>query len=188
MIQYFTIQKFLTEEQCNEIVNYSLQNLKFRNGLVGANEYNEKSRKSSISFTNYDDVFPYIKEKLLKEISKEIKIKGYKINFDNQLYQFTKYDVGEFYNWHTDSSTVGFASERYCSIVIQLNDEYKGGDLELIKDENGEIFKFENGKGNLFVFLSNMTHRVTEVTENTRYSLVNWFRLLPDTNYKKTLI
>lgn len=190
MIQHFTIKNFLTEKECNDIIEYSSKNLSLSKGLVGSNKINESIRKSSVSFTNYDEIFPFIKHKLLNEIPKKIKVKGYEINFENQPYQFTTYNIGEYYHWHKDSGQSDLAADRYCSVVIQLNNEYEGGNLEMEfeKDQNFEITKFEKGKGNLFVFLSNIRHRVTEVTNGTRYSLVSWFKMKPIENFKKTLI
>lgn len=186
MIEYFTTKKLLTSTECDSIVEYSLKNLNLKKGLLGNNKIDEAVRKSDISFTNYDLQFPFLKTKLLNEISNKIVVKGYDINFENQPYQFTRYDVDEFYNWHTDSGSEGLYAERYCSIVVQLNDSYKGGDLQMQKGE--DIITFERGKGNLFVFLSTILHRVTPVTDGTRYSLVNWFALKPIQNFKKTLI
>ena len=191
MIEYLTIKNFLSEDECNEILNYSLKSLKLHNAVVGSsNQLNEDLRKSSISFTNYDDVFPNIKLKLLNKLSELIKIKGYKIIFSNNVYQFTKYEKGQYYEWHVDARDGGTFESRYCSVVIQLNDSYKGGDLQMIQmnGDSEEIITFEKGKGNLFVFLSRIMHRVNEVTEGTRYSLVCWFELQEDKNAKKTLI
>jgi PKHD-type hydroxylase len=72
-------------------------------------------------------------------------------------------------------------------MVIQLNDEYTGGELEIKDNDNNEI-TLEKGLGNLFLFYSYIIHRVKPVTSGTRYSLVNWFRLTPIENFKKTLI
>ena len=55
-------------------------------------------------------------------------------------------------------------------------------------DEIEGITTFENGIGNLFVFLSDINHRVSPVESGIRYSLVSWFNLKPINNYKKTLI
>jgi len=188
MIEHFTTKKLLTDSECNSIIEYSLKNLNLKPGLIGNDALDEKNRKSDVSFTNYDLEFPFLKTKLLNEISNKIIVKGYDINFENQPFQFTRYSVGEFYNWHTDSSFSGPHSDRYCSVVIQLNDTYSGGDLQMRKTPNNELITFENGKGNLFVFLSNILHRVTEVTNGTRYSLVSWFTLKPNQSFKKTLI
>lgn len=191
-MEYFTVKNFLTEDECDEILLYSIQNLKLHNALVGTkNLLNNDLRKSSISFENYDNKFPYIKNKLLTELSKLTITKGYQINFETEAYQFTKYDTGQYYNWHIDDgNNGGNTSNRYCSIVIQLNDGYTGGDLQMKKlsNEGESIITFETGKGNLHVFLSNIIHRVSEITDGTRYSLVNWFKLKEVKDFKKTLI
>jgi hypothetical protein len=56
----------------------------------------------------------------------------------------------------------------------------------MMKDETK--IQFEKGTGNLFVFLSSITHRVNEIVGGTRYSLVSWFTLKPTKDFKKTLI
>jgi PKHD-type hydroxylase len=188
MINYFTIKEFLSMDECNKILNFSLKNLDLKPGKVMNNMINEKYRKSSISFANYDTIFPFLKIRLVEKISEKIKLKGYDINFDNAPFQFTEYKVGEYYNWHTDSSADGEYAKRYCSVVIQLNNDYTGGDLQMKIDEKEDNITFENGIGNLFVFLSEINHRVTPVDSGIRYSLVSWFSLKPINNYKKTLI
>lgn len=194
MVEYFTVKNLLSKEECDSIIKYSIDNFKLQEGLVGnkngVGEKNESSRKSSIVFIDIDNKFSFVKQRILEQIPKYIKVKGYNINFENTHYQFTEYKTGEYYNWHADSSKSGPLSKRYCSIVIQLNDEYEGGELQmnLSSLESENIITFERGIGNLFVFLSSITHRVDIVNLGTRYSLVNWFSLTPDNNFKKTLI
>ena len=189
MIKYFTIENFLTNIECDNVTEYSIKNLKLRKALMTNDLLNEKVRKSKVAFTDFNGEFSFIKKRLNEEINKVMKLKGYKIEFEKEPFQFTTYETGEFYNWHKDASERAL-SERYCSIVIQLNDEYHGGDLEMVipKSDSKEILKFKKGKGNLFVFLSSITHRVAEVTDGTRYSLVSWFSIKPINNFKKTLI
>ncbi len=188
MINYFTIKEFLSIDECNKILNFSLKNLDLKPGKIMNDVIDENYRKSSISFANYDNIFPFLKSRLVEKISEKIKLKGYEINFDGAPFQFTEYKVGEYYNWHTDSSPEGEYAKRYCSIVIQLNTDYTGGDLQMKIDEIEGITTFENGIGNLFVFLSDINHRVSPVESGIRYSLVSWFNLKPINNYKKTLI
>ena len=190
MIKYFTIENFLTNIECDDVSNYCIKNLKLTQAKIGGDTLDEKSRKSKIAFTNFKGEFSFLKKRLNEEISKVMKLKGYEIEFEKEPFQFTTYETGEFYNWHTDSGDNGTFAKRYCSIVIQLNDEYYGGDLEIVipDSDSKEILKFEKGKGNLFVFLSSITHRVTEITDGRRYSLVSWFSIKPINNFKKTLI
>lgn len=187
MIQYFTIKNFLTEEETNTILKFSIENLQLKPGRVRDYQIDETARKSSVSFVNYDTIFPFLKNKLKNRICEIIKLKGYEINFQ-EPFQFTEYKIGEHYVWHTDASNEGENANRYCSIVIQLNNEYTGGELEMQLSNSEEIIKFEKGNGNLFVFLSNIKHRVTKVESGVRYSLVSWFSLKPINDYKKTII
>lgn len=187
MFTHTTIYNLLSKEECDEILKFSLSNLKLDSGKIGVeNVLNLEARKSNIAFTKYDDVFPYLRRRLIDKLTEFIKIKGYEINFENQAYQFTEYKKGEYYKWHKDSDATSYMSERFCSVVIQLNDGYSNGELQL-KTEN-EVISFDSGVGNCFVFLSSMTHQVNTVTDGTRHSLVSWFKLKPIENYTKTMI
>lgn len=185
MFRYTTLESFFTSNECEIILNYSLKNTELKKATVNSDaSIIENIRKSSVAFLPYKIIFPNIIEKLEKELIKQVKIKGYELSFENPMYQFTEYKTGEFYDWHTD---VGDKKKnRYCSVVIQLTDEYTGGELELIDDN--EIIKFKKGKGNLFIFLSNLNHRVTEIKSGCRYSIVTWFTIIPIPNYSKSLI
>jgi PKHD-type hydroxylase len=98
---------------------------------------------------------------------------------DFKSFQFTQYDSAsqQHYDWHTDNCfvpPVWTPTDRKLSCVIQLSDpaSYAGGKLELdgvtISDGN-----FKN-QGDVLFFPSHLRHRVTPVTEGTRYSLVTW--------------
>jgi predicted 2-oxoglutarate/Fe(II)-dependent dioxygenase YbiX len=183
MFKYHTFESFFTQEECEELVNYSLKKFRLRKAETSGDN---DARKSQVAFNDYRIDFPEIVEKLENKILDTVKVKGYELNFAETKYQFTEYKPGDFYHWHTDSNPNNSSKDRYCSLVIQLVDDYEGGNLELIDD--GDIIKFKKGKGNLFVFLSNSLHRVTTLESGTRYSLVGWFALKPIQNYKKSLM
>lgn len=182
-MKIFVIPNFLTEEECVDLIS----SIKEEYTLIPASVAGVKDqenitnvRKSSITFL---PKIESIDEKLKFVLRENIKLNGFEATKLNP-YQFTEYKVGEYYNWHTDSSETIY-TERFCSIVIQLNDTYEGGELE-IKDN--EIVKIKKQTGTLCVFYSSMLHRVTPVTEGTRYSLVNWVCLDKLENHKKTLL
>jgi Rps23 Pro-64 3,4-dihydroxylase Tpa1-like proline 4-hydroxylase len=81
-----------------------------------------------------------------------------------------KYEVGDFFNLHTDSSR---RYQRQVSSVYYLNDNYSGGELEFsyidlkIKPESGELLIFPST--NLF------SHKAHKVAEGTKYSMANWY-------------
>jgi PKHD-type hydroxylase len=78
------------------------------------------------------------------------------------------------YVWHRDTLSIpSKESERKLSFSIQLSDpnSYQGGDLEFLPDMPG-IYK--KAQGSLLIFPSYLTHRVSAVTQGTRYVIVGW--------------
>jgi PKHD-type hydroxylase len=159
------IENFLSDKECSDLLNTYLPTLKFKSGKTAGDKKNQ--RKSSVSFI---DTIPEVDDKLKEVLKENIKLNGWEVS-QLRSYQFTEYKVGEYYNWHTDSSNTDH-SERFCSIVIQLNDTYEGGELEISNTD-----KINRKSGTLIMFYSNILHRVLPVTEGTRYSLVNWLDL-----------
>jgi predicted 2-oxoglutarate/Fe(II)-dependent dioxygenase YbiX len=108
---------------------------------------------------------------------------------DNESMQYTFYDVGQFYDWHTDSSLAIYKKPenfdqaltpspeyiRKLSVILQLSNEedYQGGNIELMSDE-GEVYTAPKEKGTFIVFDSRTKHRVTEITGGLRKSVVAW--------------
>jgi PKHD-type hydroxylase len=177
-----TLKQFLTKEECNSIIK-ECSKLNLEPAEVGANFKGEKLRQirdSQIILTNID----WVKNKLESFLKTELQFKGYILD-EIEKFQFTKYTNGGHYDWHTDTG-LNFTN-RFCSIVIQLNDDYEGGEL-LYKNYNSTKIEFETGKGNLFIFNSSIEHKVNPVTYGTRYSLVSWIKLKEIDGYKKTLL
>ena len=63
--------------------------------------------------------------------------------------------------------------DRKLSVVIQLSDPttYQGGDFQFQDVETPVNFRTQ---GSILVFPSYLPHRVTEITDGVRYSLVDW--------------
>lgn len=144
----------------------------------------KKHRNSNITFLNdwwiQRHIFPAIKEANI--ISNwNLSITGH------ESMQFTKYDKGQFYDWHYDCWIDPYKNNtiRKLSVTVCLSDEndFEGGDLEFaLQDNNAKkplkkiyrICKEVRKKGSLVVFPSFLWHRVTPVIKGTRYSLVIW--------------
>jgi predicted 2-oxoglutarate/Fe(II)-dependent dioxygenase YbiX len=186
-----TISNFLTKEECKEILNFSLENLNLNPAEID-NDYDKNTntnvRKSNVAFYSYYKKFPFLLENMTELLNNNIDVKGFDLNYENSEFQFTEYNFGDFFNWHKDNNGNTITEfDRYCSIVIQLNDEYENGDLQ-IETTNNEILTIEKSIGTLFIFLSDTQHRVTTITDGNRYTLVNWVGLKKQNNYKKTLL
>jgi predicted 2-oxoglutarate/Fe(II)-dependent dioxygenase YbiX len=105
----------------------------------------------------------------------------YKIKFPkitsskiNQI-DLLKYTVGGKYDVHTDHYTT---TVRNLSVIINLNDDYEGGDLIFTDQKENKIKTLKLGKGSIVFFPSNFMypHSIEPITKGTRYSIVAWLQ------------
>ena len=102
-------------------------------------------------------------------------------DIENDLIQYTQYNKGDYYNWHTDMD-IGDINEpdqlvRKLSFTLQLTneDEYTGGNLEFADfDDSSYRFLVPKSRGTMIVFDSRTPHRVTPIESGIRKSLVGW--------------
>lgn len=182
MERFHIIPNFLSADECSTILTKYKAELELSAGQIVKIGISNK-RKSSIAFIPTIDI---IDDKLKSKLKSLIQIKGYEVTGLGP-YQFTEYKVGDYYDWHTDSDDNEY-KDRFCSIVIQLNDTYEDGYLQLRYEKNNNTIQLDKGIGTMYVFFSNIFHRVIPVTNGVRYSLVNWISLKKVDEYKKTLI
>jgi predicted 2-oxoglutarate/Fe(II)-dependent dioxygenase YbiX len=92
----------------------------------------------------------------------------------NQI-DLLKYSTGGKYEIHTDHFTT---VARHLSIIINLNDDYEGGDLIFTDQKENEIKKIKLQKGSIVFFPSNFMypHSIKPITKGTRYSIVAWLQ------------
>ena len=145
----------------------------------------KKKRDSNIVWMNdrwiYKEIQPYIHQANINA--------GWNFEWDeSESFQFTKYKLNQFYDWHCDSWDKPYPNGkiRKLSVTCQLSDqtEYKGGELEFdfrnydpyMRDEVEHVKQAKDilTKGSIIVFPSFVWHRVKPVTEGTSYSLVLW--------------
>lgn len=178
-----TIPKFLEKDECELLINkYNIDSELSNAEVYHPNNIQRKreTRKSKVSFI--EDI-GIVGNRILHKVKEHVgDIKGYEPSLDD--FQFTKYEEGDFFDWHADSNDTVF-KDRFYTIVLQLNDGYVGGEFQLLT--NREI-TLEKGVGNLFIFPSEVVHRVKPITSGIRYSLVNWLKLKQIENIKKTLL
>jgi len=182
MYKHFTIPNFISKDECNLLLNKCKKELTLKNATVRGGEVDFKSRKSSVAFIND---LGFLNNRLETILIDSVKVKGFSVS-GLQPFQFTEYSVGEFYGWHKDSSVDNPTfSNRFYSTVIQLNDEYTEGELQLNID--GNEITLEPGLGTLYMFPSYTLHQVKPITSGVRYSLVNWVSLNKNLNEEKSL-
>ena len=197
---YWYFQSAIPERICDEIVRYGKQ-LQNKMALTGAFDGSEKKmspqqikdlkkkRNSDIVWIDsswvYKEIHPYI--------HKANKNAGWNFQWDwSEPCQFTKYEKGQFYDWHCDGwdkpNSRRHGKIRKLSVTVSLSDpkDYKGGELEfdfrdLDPDKKPNIRRCTEilPKGSLVVFPGFVWHRVCPVKKGSRYSLVIWNLGLP---------
>jgi len=175
-----TNEPIFTPKQCQMIIEAGRSESKI-NASVGNKEgikggvVDTKTRTSHISwipFKKMSDMYQDI-EKIMKRTN------GNHFGFDGMTIteqaQYTEYPEGGFYDWHVDND-INMEHEppvRKISMTCLLSpqDEFEGGDLELVKENNSVKLK----QGQAIFFASFIRHRVAPVTRGNRKSLVMWF-------------
>jgi PKHD-type hydroxylase len=117
---------------------------------------------------------------------------GWNFQWDwNENSQFTIYEKGHYYGWHTDQTDTPFKHKnkningktRKLSLTLQLTDKtkYEGGDFQFQWIDNNKknllnIITVDDAKdiGTVIVFPSYIWHQVLPITKGKRESLVNW--------------
>ena len=114
--------------------------------------------------TEIERLYTYYKIKFPKMTSSKI----------NQI-DLLKYKKGEKYTIHTDHYTT---TNRHLSIIMNLNNDYEGGDLVFTDQKEKEIKRLKLGKGSIVFFPSNFMypHSIQPITKGTRYSIVAWLQ------------
>ena len=90
----------------------------------------------------------------------------------NQI-DLLRYHVSQNYKIHTDQFS---DSPRQLSVILNLNDDYEGGNLVFTDQKEEEIKRIKLGKGTIIFFPSNFMypHKIEPITKGTRYSIVAW--------------
>ena len=124
-------------------------------------------------------------------------------HIDGENMQYTRYEKGEYYDWHNDSGlSIHFKPEfnggvegasinnqnahldylnkqteyvRKLSFTLQLSDpdDYEGGNVQLINEAN-QNYIAPRQRGTIILFDARTQHRVLKVTKGTRRSIVGW--------------
>ena len=119
-------------------------------------------------------------------------------DLDNSTIQYTRYDIGDFYDWHKDadidtcfrpnivpSSGINLGNDqvlikgecvRKLSFSLQLSDDkdYTGGELKFKSPDYANELTAPKSRGTLIVFDSRLEHKVCPVKTGTRKSIVGW--------------
>jgi Rps23 Pro-64 3,4-dihydroxylase Tpa1-like proline 4-hydroxylase len=168
------VNPIFIKKMVNLIKHKSKENLTVKSGL---NKDIRNVKGYHLNFNTPTNLFywNYVKKEIERLYffykSKFPKMESNKINQIDLL----KYTPGGKYEIHTDHYTT---ATRHLSIIINLNDNYEGGDLIFTDQKEKEIKRLKLGKGSTVFFPSNFMypHGIQSITKGTRYSIVAWLQ------------
>ena len=159
----FNQEIILTPEECDSIIR--MNNGFKRSGVASLhNTYENSYRTSSESPTKTTDGIRLL---LLPKLSK------YNIISLPNYFNILKYDIGQEFKKHKDIGLNSSTNQRYKTLIIQLSDNYKGGEFIVFDDE--EIV-CDTTIGNMILFPSKLFHQAKPVLEGVRYSMVYFLK------------
>ncbi len=169
-------ENFLSKNQCVKLMRYLERNEPMISELAGNYDNNIMNKEvRDNQEVKINDKKLNNKLKMLFELANHSIFK-YNIQ-ELESVKILKYGVGGKYKWHTDSGAKE-TSTRKLTAIVQLSDEtnYEGGDLEFgITDETGKNnYTAKRTRGSITIFPAFLSHRVTPITQGTRYSLITW--------------
>lgn len=165
-------QNFLTPEECKRVI-YESHISHENQGTFGHRETVDKGiRDTYVKHLSPSPVNTWLFQKISNSVY-HANMQFYRFDLTTlSEVQLLEYNVGGFYDWHTDCSLRGNNGiTRKLSVVIFLSDpsEYDGGYLVL-----GNNKKFGMPQGMLVIFPSFLSHKVEPVRRGKRHTLVAW--------------
>lgn len=151
----------------------------FKKGEVGGGAaalIDARTRDTDITWLEQNDANAWIYQKMAEAAAR---VNYDKFQFDLshfQQLQYGKYKPGGHYKWHYDCGP-NLNEHRKLSFVLGLSDpnSYEGGELQInANGDANEPHSLKIKRGDLVVFPSYISHRVTPVTSGERMTLVGW--------------
>ena len=183
---YYYFKQALPLKTCKKILKAGRE--KIKKEATTFKGRNKVKRDCKIAWINdkwiYDILNPFI-----HTANKEA---GWNFQWDwNESSQFTIYEKGHYYGWHTDQGPGCMKHKskhidgktRKLSLTLQLTDKtkYEGGDFQFkwIQDDKKDLLNIitvDDAKdiGTIIIFPSFIHHQVMPITRGKRESLVNW--------------
>lgn len=167
--------QFLGKDLCENIIQ---EFKKIPESEGGTFNGNTEHRKSKVRWVREQEAL----KKIILDKVNVVNAEVFNVNIQQEMaeMQFGEYsaEYGGKYDWHHDVNWENSRNyDRKLSVVIQLSDpkDYEGGRFEFseVQSPRYDLWALQ---GSILIFPSYIQHRVTEVTEGVRYSLVSWVR------------
>ena len=176
MFNPFTLPDAFSSAECDRIIEIARAEPLDDAGLV-RNASDHNIRRSDLAWLDEREGAEWIMDRIIQIVAR-----ANREAFDFALSEFAESaQVARYgaereahFHWHSDIGVGAAAARRKLTMVVQLSEpsDYAGGRLELMSDAN--VHSAEPGRGAATIFPSFVLHRVTPVTEGTRWSLTIW--------------
>ncbi len=147
-----------TIDECKKIIKLSEE----------INEFYDSSQEKIPNVRYYKKIIKntkntnWIFEKLIDYFIEKTNVS---LNKEPEELFVVKYEKECAFALHND----GYGHNRIWSLVVQLGEDYNGGDLYLHLDKK---IKINKSVGNCLIFRPEVWHEVTKITQGTRWSLI----------------
>lgn len=157
-----------SDSECNYLIDY-------RDNVLQTCDDGNYPNRTDVNYSQWtverNNDLEFVYKRIEKFVQEKFNVEVTNFNEEGWIYE---YSLNDGYVMHTDN-----VFNRKFTIGIQLNEEYKGGDLEVEID--GKIKTVKKIKGNCYVFESYLMHGVKPITEGNRY---NFLTFMKKYNYK----
>ena len=171
---YHLKESIVPGDFCNQIIKDGELSTIKKAKIADGNDANRSSNISWINDKELQTTLSYLVKSANDESNWNFSLKEF------ESLQFTIYNEGDHYNWHTDNHVKPYENNtiRKLSFTLCLNDEYEGGDFSICdpqpEPDLSVTTTFKLKKGDMIIFPSHVWHKVDKITKGTRKSLVGW--------------
>ena len=171
---YHLKESIVPGDFCNQIIKDGELSTIKKAKIADGNDANSSSNISWITDKELETTLSYLVKSANDESNWNFSLKEF------ESLQFTIYNEGDHYNWHTDNHVKPYENNtiRKLSFTLCLNDEYEGGDFSICdphpEPDLSVTTTFKLKKGDMIIFPSHVWHKVDKITKGTRKSLVGW--------------
>lgn len=135
---------------------------------------------SNNDFTkNIEKVIESTIDVIVKQYTKDVRplYYAYGDEFEHYTYHILKYSPEDYFKIHHDHYAETLNYSRLLSIVIYLNEDYEGGELEFPSAGINKEYTFKTGDTIVFPSHWMFYHGVKPITSGERYAIVIWVGL-----------
>ncbi len=176
MTSHISLTNALSPDECDRLISLiAAHHLKDAGLVRGTTAHN--IRRAEIAWLDDIPEASWVLERMIS-LTAQANREAFQFDLSDfgespQVARYTAEREGHF-DWHSDIGAGNWAAKRKLTIVVQLSDptSYEGGTLELRPDST--VRQAPRDRGTAIVFPSFVLHRVTPVSQGTRWSLTLW--------------